>query len=131
MKKNLFFTFVTIAFLMAGVISCTNEYFEEELSVATKSKSIATRTGVEMTKEEVLARLDKIGKKYGININMLYARDYSEFTEKHFEQIEKNIIAEQNGKNNEMTRNAIYSGENLINDDEIDEYGISTLSNEI
>ena len=131
MKKNLFFTFAMVAILMAGVISCTNEYFEEELSVATKSKSIAKRAGVEMTKEEVQTRLDEIGKKYGININMLYARDYSEFTEKHFEQIEKNIIAEQNGKNNEMTRNAIYSGENLINDDEIDEYGIATLSNEI
>ena len=124
MKKKLFFTFVTIAFLMAGVISCTNEYFEEELSVATKSKSIATRTGVEMTKEEVLARLDKIGKKYGININMLYARDYSEFTEKHFEELEQYIIKEKSLSETIFTSNT----EDLIDDSIIDEFNISPLS---
>lgn len=114
--------------LMAGFVSCTNDDFEELAPVAEMQKSAMTRSASGMTKEEVQARLDELSEKYGINVKMLYVRDYSEFTESTFEKMEQNIIAY---KNRDVNANAVtaQSVENsLIDDSVIDEYEIATLS---
>ena len=128
MKKKLFFTFACAMALIAGFVSCTNDYFEELAPVAEMQKSAMTRSASGMTKEEVQARLDELGEKYGVNVNMLYVRDYSEFTESTFEKMEQNIIAY---KNRDVNANAVtaQSVENALMDDYIiDEYEIATLS---
>ena len=128
MKKKLLFTFACVMALMAGFVSCTNDDFEEFAPVAEMQKSAMTRAAGGMTQEEVQARLDELGEKYGINIKMLYVRDYSEFTESTFEKMEQNIIAY---KNRDVNANAVtaQSVENAIMDDYIiDEYEIATLS---
>ena len=92
MKKKHFFTFACVMALMSGFVSCTNEDFEDVYTQDLQQKTRAARNG--MTKEDVLARLDEIGEKYGVNVNMLYVRDYAEFTESTFEKIEQKIIAD-------------------------------------
>ena len=114
--------------LMAGFVSCTNDDFEELAPVAEMQKSAMTRSASGMTKEEVQARLDELSEKYGINVKMLYVRDYSEFTESTFEEIEQSVIT---FKNREVNADAItaHSTENTLMDDSvIDEYEIATLS---
>ena len=128
MKKKLFFTFACAMALMAGFVSCTNDDFEEFAPVAEMQKSAMTRSASGMTKEEVQARLDELSEKYGINVKMLYVRDYSEFTESTFEEIEQSVIT---FKNREVNTDAItaHSTENTLMDDSvIDEYEIATLS---
>ena len=128
MKKKLFFTFACAMALIAGFVSCTNDYFEELAPVAEMQKSAMTRSVGGMTKEEVQARLDELSEKYGINVKMLYVRDYSEFTESTFEEIEQSVIT---FKNKEVNADAItaHSTENTLMDDSvIDEYEIATLS---
>ena len=87
MKREIIFTFACVIALMSGFVSCTNEDFEDCMSVAEMQKSAKTRSVGGMTKEEVLARLDELGEKYGIDVNMLYVRDYSKFTESTFDEI--------------------------------------------
>ena len=131
MKKKHYFTFACVMALMSGFVSCTNEDFEDCMSVAEMQKSAKTRSVGGMTKEEVLARLDELGEKYGIDVNMLYVRDYSEFTESTFEKMEQSIIAY---KNREFNTNAVTTPavENCLMDDSmIDGYEIATLSSNI
>ena len=128
MKKKLFFTFACAMALIAGFVSCTNDDFEELAPVAEMQKSAMTRSASGMTKEEVQARLDELSEKYGINVNMLYVRDYSEFTESTFEKIEQDIIAYKNRDINANAVTAQAGGNNLMDDCVIDEYEIATLS---
>lgn len=126
MKKKYFFTFACVMALMSGFVSCTNEDFEDVYTQDLQQKTRAVRTG--MTMEEVQARLDEIGTKYGTNINLLYVKDYSEVTESTFEQIERQIIKERNSTN--INKTSIRDNV-LINDNIIDEYDIATLNSEI
>lgn len=128
MKREIIFTFACVMALMSGFVSCTNEDFEDCMSVAEMQKSAKTRSVGGMTKEEVLARLDELGEKYGTNINLLYVKDYSEVTESTFEQIERQIIKERNSTN--INKTSIRDNV-LINDNIIDEYDIATLNSEI
>ena len=125
MKKKLFFTFACAMALIAGFVSCTNDDFEELAPVAEMQKSAMTRSASGMTKEEVQARLDELSEKYGINVNMLYVRDYSEFTESTFEKIEQDIIAYKNRDINANAVTAQAGGNNLMDDCVIDEYEIA------
>ena len=128
MKKKLLFTFACVMALMAGFVSCTNEDFEEFAPVAEMQKSAMTRSAGGMTQEEVQARLDELGEKYGINVKMLYVRDYSEFTESSFEKMEQSIIAFKDREFNATAVSAMAVDDNLLDDSVIDEYGIATLS---
>ena len=131
MKKKLLFTFACVMALMAGFVSCTNDDFEEFAPVAEMQKSAMTRAVGGMTQEEVQARLDELGEKYGININMIYVRDYSEFTESSFEKMEQNIIAYKDRELNATVVSAMAVDDNLLDDSVIDEYGIATLSTNV
>ena len=128
MKKKLLFTFACVMALMAGFVSCTNDDFEEFAPVAEMQKSAMTRAAGGMTQEEVQARLDELGEKYGINIKMLYVRDYSEFTESTFEKMEQDIIAYKNKEVNTTAVSAMAVDDNFLDDGVIDEYEIATLS---
>ena len=128
MKKKLLFTFACVMALMAGFVSCTNDDFEEFAPVAEMQKSAMTRAVGGMTQEEVQARLDELGEKYGININMLYVRDYSEFKESTFEKMEQNIIAYKNRAVNTNAVTAQTVENDILDDSVIDEYEIATLS---
>ena len=128
MKKKLFFTFACAMALIAGFVSCTNDYFEELAPVAEMQKSAMTRSASGMTKEEVQARLDELSEKYGINVKMLYVRDYSEFTESTFEEIEQSVITFKNKEVNAAAITAHSTENTLIDDSVIDEYEIATLS---
>lgn len=131
MKKKLLFTFACVMALMAGFVSCTNDDFEEFAPVAEMQKSAMTRTAGGMTQEEVQARLDELGEKYGINVKMLYVRDYSEFTESTFKKMEQNIIAY---KNRAVNTNAVATQtveNDILDDSVIDEYEIATLSTNV
>ena len=128
MKKKLFFTFACAMALIAGFVSCTNDYFEELAPVAEMQKSAMTRSVGGMTKEEVQARLDELSEKYGINVKMLYVRDYSEFTESTFEEIEQSVITFKNKEVNAAAITAHSTENTLIDDSVIDEYEIATLS---
>ena len=131
MKKKLLFTFACVMALMAGFVSCTNDDFEEFAPVAEMQKSAMTRAVGGMTQEEVQARLDELGEKYGININMLYVRDYSEFKESTFEKMEQNIIAYKNRAVNTNAVTAQTVENDILDDSVIDEYEIATLSTNV
>ena len=131
MKKKLLFTFACVMALMAGFVSCTNDDFEEFAPVAEMQKSAMTRAVGGMTQEEVQTRLDELGEKYGININMLYVRDYSEFTESTFEKMEQNIIAYKNSAVNTNAVTAQTVENDILDDSVIDEYEIATLSTNV
>lgn len=132
MNKKLIFKFVCVMAFIAGIVSCTNDYFEELAPVAEMQKSAMTRSvGSGMTKEEVQARLDEIGEKYGVNVNMLYVKDYSEFTESTFEKMEQNIIAYKNRDVNTNAVTALAVENDIMDDSMIDEYEIATLSSNV
>ena len=131
MKKKLLFTFACVMALMAGFVSCTNDDFDEFAPVAEMQKSAMTRSAGGMSKEEVRARLDELGEKYGININMLYVRDYSEFKESSFEKMEQNIIAYKNRAVNTNAVTAQTVENDILDDSVIDEYEIATLSTNV
>ena len=131
MKKKLLFTFACVMALMAGFVSCTNDDFEDCMPVAEMQKSAMTRSAGGMSKEEVQARLDELGEKYGININMLYVRDYSEFKESSFEKMEQNIIAYKNRAVNTNAVTAQTVENDILDDSVIDEYEIATLSTNV
>ncbi|MBE6298020.1 MAG: hypothetical protein E7088_05990 [Bacteroidales bacterium] len=122
MKKNLFFYVVGVVALIAGAISCTNNDFEESIPQEQPKRTRAVRT---MTADEVQARLDEIGEKYGTNINLLYVRDYSNLNEDIFKAIEQQITTGQTRTIDKM------DGENLVDESSLDEYGIAMLSTEI
>ena len=126
MKRELFFMFACIVSVATTFISCTGDEFEDAFTQEQPQKTRAART--EITMEEVQARLDEIGTKYGTNINLLYVKDYSEVTESTFEQIERQIIKERNSTN--INKTSIRDNV-LINDNIIDEYDIATLNSEI
>ena len=126
MKRELIFMFACIVSVATTFISCTGDEFEDAYTQEEPQKTRAVRTG--MTMEEVQARLDEIGTKYGTNINLLYVKDYSEVTESTFEQIERQIIKERNSTN--INKTSIRDNV-LINDNIIDEYDIATLNSEI
>ena len=128
MKRELIFMFACIVSVMTTFMSCTNEDCDDCMPVAEMQRSAKTRSVGGMTKEEVLARLDELGEKYGTNINLLYVKDYSEVTESTFEQIERQIIKERNSTN--INKTSIRDNV-LINDNIIDEYDIATLNSEI
>ena len=122
MKKRLFFYIVGVVALIAGAISCTNNDFEESIPQEQPKRTRAVRT---MTADEVQARLDEIGEKYGTNINLLYVRDYSNLNEDIFKAIEQQITTGQTRTIDKM------DGENLVDESSLDEYGIAMLSTEI
>ena len=69
MKKKHFFTFACVMSLMAGFVSCTNEDFEDCMSVADMQKSAMTRSiGEEITIEEVKARMAELNNRYNVNL---------------------------------------------------------------
>lgn len=128
MKREIIFTFACVMALMSGFVSCTNEDFEDCMSVAEMQKSAKTRSVGGMTKEEVLARLDELGEKYSIDVNMLYVRDYSKFTESTFDEIENRIISKF--YTNDAEACTIQTGI-LIEDNIVDEYDVASTSSVI
>ena len=128
MKRELIFMFACIVSVMTTFMSCTNEDCDDCMPVAEMQKSAKTRSVGGMTKEEVLARLDELGEKYGIDVNMLYVRDYSKFTKSTFDEIENRIISKFYTNDAEVC--TIQTGI-LIEDNIVDEYDVASTSSVI
>lgn len=129
MKKKFIFTFACVVAFIAGIVSCTNDDFEECVPVAEMQKNAITRSvGGGMTKEEVQARLDEIGEKYGVYVKLLYATDYSIYDETKFERIEQSIVSNIDDRGNYIVKSSESNGVRPVDDCTIDEFGIATLN---
>ena len=119
MKKKLLFTFACVMALMAGFVSCTNDDFEEFAPVAEMQKSAMTRAVGGMTQEEVQARLDELGEKYGASVMIADDQDISSVGEDYFTYVDN------------FLKNGIISNNNavqIMNDECIDEVAVASSS---
>ena len=119
MKKKLFFTFACAMALIAGFVSCTNDYFEELAPVAEMQKSAMTRSASGMTKEEVQARLDEIAREYGAAVMIADNQDLSSVSEDYFEYVDNFLKNGITSNNNDIQ---------ITNDDCIDEVAVASSS---
>lgn len=105
--------------LMAGFVSCTNDDFEEFAPVAEMQKSAMTRAVGGMTQEEVQARLDELGEKYGASVMIADDQDISSVGEDYFTYVDN------------FLKNGITSNNNavqIMNDECIDEVAVASSS---
>ncbi|MBR3916596.1 MAG: hypothetical protein IKJ49_05590 [Bacteroidaceae bacterium] len=118
MKRELIFMFACIVSVMTTVVSCSSDEFEDAYTQEEPQKTRAVRTG--MTMEEVQARLDEIGTRYGVAIMIEESENISVINEKYFTDVE-NLL--KNGIREDTNIEA-----RLLDDRNIDNFAVTSSS---
>lgn len=129
MKKKFIFTFACVVAFIAGIVSCTNDDFEECVPVAEMQKNAITRSVTnEITMEEVKARVARLNKTYGVNFIINESVDANEYDEFFFNILE-NAMRKNVGLEPIDYEPRTISALNLMNDSAIDDVEITSTDN--
>lgn len=126
MKRNLLFTFASVLTLVVGFISCTNDEFDECFPVPATTRSVTEAADSTITLEEVQARLDEIGKKYGVAVKISTDEDLSTVNEEYFARVE-DFLSNGISANTDKSTNNIQQAA-FMNDNCIDEVAVASSS---
>ena len=113
MKKKAILSALFSAFVACFFVACSNDSDALDINAGTRSV-----TSSYMTREEVQARLDEIGDRYGETIILVPETDITKVTEEFFTWVESVY---------KIDNTTIEDGATVVDDEQIDEIAISKI----
>ena len=122
MKRKTIFTALFSAFVACSFVACSNDSDALDINVGTRSIISSSF----MTREELQARLNEIGEKYGTRVLIDEDVDVDLVTEDVFAKLEEHLSSKQETKANRINTRAHVVNETsndslLMNDSSIDD----------
>ena len=118
MKRKTIFTALFSAFLACSFVACSNDSDALDINVGTRSVGLSSY----MTRDELQARLNEIGEKYGTRVLIDEDVDVDLVTEDVFIKLEEHLSSKQETKANRINTRAHVVNESLLmNDSSIDD----------